>query len=195
MTDAFLPAFVDRLLSQGRDPGDVPEIPVAEATGWLAPLVSGLLSLTEQGIPGTTAGAFLAHGYAHLSLPARDGRGVYLRLASGCGYARTPWPVAATSVVLTVAGSVDLEMYQRPEDLETGCSQYARSVGPEQAFAVHAGTLCALRSAAGGVQVLAVAQPDDDPGGVLIFQEKATVVQRARRILENLAGAGVGGAR
>lgn len=63
--DALLPAFVDRLLDQGQDPGDIPEIPVADATGWLLPLATRLLSLMEHGMPGAPSGAFVAHGFAH----------------------------------------------------------------------------------------------------------------------------------
>ena len=43
-----LPAFVDQLLEQGQDPGEVPEIAVTDATGWLAPLITRLLSLRQE---------------------------------------------------------------------------------------------------------------------------------------------------
>lgn len=191
--DALFPAFIDRLLDQGRDPGDIPEIPVADATGWLLPLATRLLSLMKHGMLGAPSGAFLAHGFAHLPLPAHDGRGFYLRLAYGS--VMTTWPIASTSVVLTVAGTLDLEMYQRPEDVHAGRPQYARSFAPEQAFAAHPGTLCALQSSAGGVQVLAVTQPEAVPTGALTFNEHAAVAQRARRALADVVGAGVGGAR
>ncbi|MEU0836040.1 hypothetical protein [Streptomyces sp. NPDC005969] len=191
--DALLPAFVDRLLDHGRDPGNVPEIPVSDATGWLTPLVARLAGLMEHGMPGAPAGAFLAHGYAHLPLPARDGRGIYLRLSFRSGM--TPWPVTATSVVLTVAGSVALEMYQRPEDVAAGRPEYVRTFGPEQVFAAHPGTLCALQSSADCVEVLAVTQREAVPAAMLAFDEYAVVAQRARRALRGLVGASSGGAR
>lgn len=193
MTDGLLPAFVDRLLDLGRGSGEIPEIPVADVAGWLTPLVIRLRSLMEQGMPCAPSGAFLAHGYAHLPLPARDGRGIYLRLAHGA--AMKPWPVAAASVVLTVSGTVALEMYRRPEDLRAGRPQYARSFGPEQVFAAYPGTLCALQSSTDGMQVLAVTRPEEVSAGTLTFNEYAAVAQRARRALKVLVGAGVGGVR
>ncbi|MFI9040881.1 hypothetical protein [Streptomyces sp. NPDC053726] len=189
--DVTLPLFLGELLSQGREPGDVPKILAADTDGWLAPLISSLASMVN-GMPDAPTGAFLAHGYAHLPLPARDERGIYLRLAFRTGM--TPWPVAATSVVLTVAGTVALEMYQRPEDVAAGRPQYARSFGPEQVFAAHPGTLCALQSTADSMQVLAMTQPEAVPTGMLTFNEYSVVALRARRALRCLVNASTGGA-
>ncbi|MEV6791227.1 hypothetical protein AB0M87_04320 [Streptomyces sp. NPDC051320] len=166
---------------------------MSEASGWHTPLATRLLRLMAHDMHGVFYSAFRAHGYTHLPLPARDGRGYYLRLAYGA--ALTAWPIAETSVVLTITGAVDLEMYQRREDMQAGRPQYARSFGPEQVFAAHPGTLCALRSSAGGMQVLAVRQREAVPTGTLTFHEHAAVAQRARRVLEGVVVAGAGGAR
>ncbi|MWA07686.1 hypothetical protein [Streptomyces sp. BA2] len=190
--DAVLPAFVDRLLDQGRDPGEIPEIPVADATGWLTPLAARLLSLMEHGMPCAPSRAFLAHGFAYLPLPAHDGRGLYLRLAHGS--VMTAWPIASTSVVLTLMGTLDLEMYQKPEDVQACNPQYVRSFGPEQVFAAHAGTLCGVKSSPSGAQVLAVRQYEAGPAGPLSLSEHADVAQRALRTLERVLDAGTGAA-
>ncbi|MGW5736400.1 MULTISPECIES: hypothetical protein [Streptomyces] len=190
--DSLLPAFVDQLLDQGRDPNAIPEIPVADATGWLTPLAAKLLSLMEKGLTGAPSRAFLAHGFACLPLPALDGRGVYLRLAHGSPM--TAWPIASTSVVLTLTGSLDLEMYQGPQDVRTCNPQYVRSFGPGEAFAAHAGTLCQLQSSPTGTQVLAVRQYEAAPAGAMSPFEHADVVQRARRALERVLDAGIGAA-
>ncbi|WP_210590795.1 hypothetical protein [Streptomyces sp. GESEQ-35] len=180
----LLPGFVDRLLDQGSDPGEIPEVPVSSATGWLGPLAARILSVPSAGTH-RPADAFLAHGYVHLPLPAPDGRPVYLRLGSRS--AMVPWPVLATSVVLTVAGSVALEMYQEVADSLAGRPQYARSFGPEQVFAVHPGTQCATQSSPGGVQVLAAASTSPRVGTSLTGDAYAAAVQRARWVLEGLA--------
>ncbi|MET7390480.1 hypothetical protein ACFYPT_38755 [Streptomyces sp. NPDC005529] len=188
-----VPAFVDHLLDQGSTPDDIPEISVADATGWHGPLAEQLLELVEQGMPGAPAGAFLAHGYAHLPLPARDGRGLYLRMAYGSAVTR--WPNTPTSVVLTVHRSLYLEMHQRTEDLVSGRPQYARHFGPGEFFAVHPGTACTLQSSAGGLQVLAVTEPEPVPSGVLSFAEHGAVTQRVHRTLRKICAARVGGVR
>ncbi|MFD6821982.1 hypothetical protein ACFWC5_16650 [Streptomyces sp. NPDC060085] len=188
-----VPAFVDQLLDQGSTPGDIPEIPVANAAGWLSPLAVQLLDLVERGMPGAPAGAFLAHGYAHLPLRARDGCGLYLRMAYGSAVTR--WPNMPTAVVLTVHGSLYLEMHQRIEDLVSGRPQYARHFGPGEFFAVHPGTVCTLQSSAGGLQILAVIEPESVPSGLLSFTERGAVIQRVHRTLKDICAAPVGGAR
>ncbi|MGQ4344103.1 hypothetical protein [Streptomyces sp. SAS_275] len=188
-----VPAFVDQLLDQGSTPDDIPEIYVADATGWHGPLAAQLLDLMEQGMPGAPTGAFFAHGYAHLPLPARDGRGLYLRMAYGS--AVTMWPDMPTAVVLAVHGALYLEMYQDAEDLVSGRPQYARHFGPGEFFAVHPGTVCTLQSSAGGLQVLAVTEPEPVPSGLLSFAEHGAVTQRVHRTLKALCAARVGGAR
>ncbi|WP_405914560.1 hypothetical protein [Streptomyces sp. NBC_00728] len=182
-----IPAFVDHLLDQGSTPDGIPEIRVSDATGWLTPLTTQLLNLMDNGMQGAPVGAFLAHGYAHLPLPARDGRGLYLRMAYGTAVIR--WPVAFPSVVLTVHGTLDLEMYPCTEDLLAGRPQYARRFGPEEIFAVHPGALCTLQSSADGLQALAVTQPEAKPASALTFAEHGAVAERARRILEGIYGA------
>ncbi|MGW3633476.1 hypothetical protein ACWD7F_25530 [Streptomyces sp. NPDC005122] len=188
-----IPAFVEQLLDQGSTPDEIPDIPAADTVGWLDPLTAHLLDLMKTGMPGAPAGAFLAHGYAHLPLPARDGPGLYLRMAYGTAVAA--WPVLSPSVVLTVDGTVDLEMFQRRQDLMAGIPQYARRFGPEEFFAVHPGTLCTLQSSAGGLQVLAATEPEPAPSGVLTFAEHGAAAQRIRRALEAIRGAHVSGVR
>ncbi|MGW0844173.1 hypothetical protein ACWD26_29355 [Streptomyces sp. NPDC002787] len=182
--DDLLPAFVDRLLDQGRDPGEIPKIGVSEVTGWLIPLAGRILAALDTATPEAGVDAFLAHGYAHLPLPGPDGRTVYLRVASHS--AMEPWPVKATSVVLTLAGTVALEMYQEITDAMVGFPLYARRFGPEEVFAVHPDTVCATQSSPDGVQVLATASGDPRPGMLLAGDEYAAASQRARRALEGL---------
>ncbi|MFI7317142.1 hypothetical protein [Streptomyces venezuelae] len=180
----LLPAFVDRLLDQGRGPGGIPDVSVDEATGWLGPLARRLLHLMEDGMIGASSSAFVAHGFAHLPLPACEKRRLYIRLAHGSQM--TMWPIASTSVVLTVAGTLNLEMYQRPEDIPADRPQYARAFRPEQALAAHPGTVCALHSSPGALQVLAQRQPEAGPIRPVAFGEHAILAQRARRILERV---------
>ncbi|MGW7199397.1 hypothetical protein [Streptomyces chryseus] len=184
---------MNELLNQERDAGDVADIPVADATGWLPQLVTGLHGVLRHGMPAAPSRAYLAHGYAHLPLPARDGCGIYLRMAYGSSM--TPWPIASTSVVLTVAGTVALEVYQNAQDMQAGRPQYMRTFRPEEVFAAHPGTQCALQSSAGGVHVLAAAQPEYLAADALTFHEHVAVAQRARRVLAHLVSAGVGGAK
>ncbi|MER6090023.1 hypothetical protein [Streptomyces bluensis] len=182
--DALLPVFVDRLLDQGRDPGEIPKIPVSSATGWLGPFAARVLSALGTGAQ-EPADAFLAHGYVHLPLAAPHGRAVHLRLAAHT--AMESWPVLATSVVLTVTGTVALEMYREVADSLQGRPQYARSFGPEQMFAVHPGTQCSTQSSPDGVQVLAAASPTPRVGTLLSGDEYRAAVQRTRWSLEGLA--------
>ncbi|MER7937914.1 MULTISPECIES: hypothetical protein [unclassified Streptomyces] len=182
--DGILPAFVDRLLDQGRDPSEIPEIPVSSATGWLGPLAARVLSALSTGTH-EPADAFRAHGYVHLPLPALNGRAVHLRLAAHT--AMEPWPVLATSVVLTITGTVALEMYQEAAGSLDGRPQYARSFGPEQMFAVHPGTQCSTQSSPDSVQILATATPTPVVGTPLTADEHAAAVQRARWALEGVA--------
>ncbi|MFI5990262.1 hypothetical protein ACIBAC_00210 [Streptomyces sp. NPDC051362] len=188
-----VPAFVDQLLDQGGAPDDIPEISVADATGWHGPLAEQLLDLIEHGTSEAPAGAFLAHGYAHLPLPARDGRGLYLRMAYGSAVTR--WPEMPTAVVLTVHGALYLEMYQAAEDVVSEQPQYSRHFGPGEFFAVHPGTVCTLQSSAGGLQVLAVTEPEHVPSGLLSFAEQGAVTQRVHRTLKEICAPRVGGAR
>ncbi|MFC9534444.1 hypothetical protein ACFT38_28455 [Streptomyces sp. NPDC056975] len=158
------------------------------STGWLHPLVTGLLGWFKDGMPDAPAGAFVSSGYAHLPLPHRDGQGLYLRLAFGSVW--TTWSITSTSVVLNLAGTIDLEMYLDPEDALEGKPQYARSFGPEEAFAAHVGTLCALQNYQDTMQVLVMRQPEAVPVTTLTFHERTALAQRAQRTLERAAGDG-----
>ncbi|MFD4715334.1 hypothetical protein ACFWN5_37520 [Streptomyces sp. NPDC058430] len=189
MSPVQLPAFVSRLQDQTREPGEVPAIPHSEAERWLQPLAGSLLDWINADCPGAPPEAFLAAGYAHLPLPATDGQGLYLRLS--CGSTWCTWPIAATSVVLTLAGAVDFEMYAQPGDARSSSPQYARSFGPEEAFAAHVGTLCALRSRCYTMQVLATKRPEPVPADgprTLHHEDRVVFTKRAHRELELLVG-------
>lgn len=190
--DALLPVFVDQLLDQGRDPCEIPEIPVSSTVGWLGPLATRVLCVLDTN-KHQRAQAFLAHGYVYLPLPSPDGRAVYLRVTSHS--ALEPWPVLSTSVVLTLAGTVALEMYQEVDDSVAGRPQYARGFGPEQVFAVHPDTLCATQSSPDGVQVLAAVLPTPRSGTSLTADEYEEAADRAYRTLEGLAHRAPGGDR
>ncbi|GAA3825239.1 hypothetical protein [Streptomyces chiangmaiensis] len=187
--EALLPSFVDQLLEHGQDPGEIPEISAIGRTGWLTALASRVVSVLSSETHGS-ADAFLAHGYAYLPVSVPDRHAVYLRVAAQS--AMTPWLVDSPAVVLTAAGTVALEMYQEPSDMQAGRPQYARSFGPEQVFAVHSGTLCATQSSDDGLQVLA-AHATLDTGERLSGDEYAAAAWRARWVLEELASAPVGG--
>ncbi|MFJ2566564.1 hypothetical protein ACIO02_27145 [Streptomyces sp. NPDC087568] len=151
-------------------------------THWLAPFATRILSALDIGRP-RPASALLAHGYAYLPIPNVDGHALYLRLAAQC--VMTPWPVDAPTVVLTIAGTVALEVYQEPKDMQAGRPQYARSFGAEQVFAVHPGTLCATQSSIDGLQVLATSRAlvaADELAG----DEYAAAARRACWVLESL---------
>ncbi|MEU0787787.1 hypothetical protein ABZ341_40435 [Streptomyces sp. NPDC006173] len=107
----------------------------------------------------------------------------------------TRWPDTPTAVVLAVHGSLHLEMYQDAEDLVSGHPQYARHFAVGEFFAVHPGTACTLKSSAGGLQVLAVTEPEPVPSGLLSFAEHGAVTQRVHRTLKEICAARVGGAR
>lgn len=179
--NALLPAFVDQLLKQGREPAEIPAISAQAATCWLAPLVTRILGALSTDRP-RPAIAFLAHGHFYLPLPSPDDHALYLRMAAQS--VMTPWSVDAPTVVLTVAGTVNLEVYQEPGDMRAGNPQYARSFATEQVFAVHQGTLCATQSSINAVQVLAtsgaLACADE-----LSSEEYAAAARRARRALES----------
>ncbi|MEU9355018.1 hypothetical protein AB0D65_29485 [Streptomyces griseoloalbus] len=190
--DAFLPAFVDRLLDQSRDPGDVPDIAVTESTGWLVPLANRLLGALATGEPAADKHAFLAHGYVHLPLTGDAVRPTYLRVAAQS--VMTPWLVSAPSVVLMIAGTVALEMYQDTTDLYAGAPQYARSFGHEQFFSLHPGTPCATQSSPDGIQVIASTAPvEPEPSDWLGGDEYAATVEQARFALEGVAASTAGG--
>ncbi|MFE1206305.1 hypothetical protein ACFW5V_31980 [Streptomyces sp. NPDC058762] len=183
--DALLPAFVDGLLGQGRDPGDVPDIAVAEARGWLAPLAERLLVALAMCEPHADNHVFLAHGYAHVPLSGTT-RATYLRVAAQS--AMTAWLVPAPSVVLMVAGTTALETYQDTTDLFNARPSYARSFGPDQFFGVHPGTPCATQSSPDGIQVLAsTVSVEPDTSDWLSGDEGAATVKQARYTLESIA--------
>jgi hypothetical protein len=178
--NSLLPAFAEPLLNQGRDPAEIPALASPPPAGWLAPLATRLLSALNAGRPTYSC---LAHGYTYLRIPNLDPHVLYLRMAAQS--VMTPWPVEAPAVVLTVAGTVELEVYQEPEDMQAGRPQYARSFGPEQVFAVHPGALCATRSSIDGMQVVAASHAIAD-ADLLVGDEHAGVVQRVRMTLESL---------
>ncbi|MET8218107.1 hypothetical protein [Streptomyces hirsutus] len=183
--NALLPAFADQLLKQGRDPSEIPAVSLPDPTDWLAPLATSVLSALTIGTP-RPACVLLAHGCAYLPIPSPDDQVLYLRMAVQS--VMTPWPVDAPTVVLTVAGTVALEVYQEPGDMQAGRPQYARSFGAEQVFAVHPGTLCATRSSIDGVQVLATSRALAGTDA-LAGDEYAALARRARRVLESLPSA------
>lgn len=187
---AILPAFVHLLLGQSTAPGEIPAIDPSHVVGWRATLVARVLTVFDTG-SYRAEGSFLAHGYAHLPVPLAEGPAVYLRLATQCG--TVPWPVPATSVVLTIAGSLKLEMYQEVAGSPAQQPSYTRVFRPEEAFAVHAGTLCATRSSVDALQLLAVAPPADPEGSALTRDEYTKVTRRARGILDGVSLAAAGG--
>lgn len=189
---AILPAFVSPLLQQGRDPREIPDIPQQAATGWLEPLASRILSIFDTG-SYRAAGSFSAHGYCHLPIPVPDGPAVYLRLGKEFGW--HPWPVHTTSVVLAMAGVVDLEVYQEVADGLAEQPQYARSFGPEEAFAVHPGTICSTRTTSDDLQVLVTAEPLQAGGPPLRGDELRAIAEEARQVLEGLSLAAPAGDR
>ncbi|MFF7130451.1 hypothetical protein [Streptomyces sp. NPDC008240] len=189
LVDALLPDFVGQLLAQGRDPSQIPSVPVAATTGWLAPLASRIVHVLDTGTC-SSAGAYLAHGYAYLPLVVPDDHTVYVRVSHTRGM--TPWPVNALSVVLTLAGATQLEMYQKPDDVRAGRPQYVRRFGAEQVFAVHPGALCATQGTVYTVQVLATTEPPAKREEVLSGDAYAAFARRARRRLEALCLAGAG---
>lgn len=181
---AILPAFVYQLLDQSQDCAEIPKIEPSATVGWLAPLTSRIVSVFDGG-SYRADGSFLAHGYVHLPLFLPDGPAAYLRVSVDPGM--EPWPVHATSVVLTITGSLELEMYQEVADSLAQQPGYVRTYGPQEVFAVHADTLCATRSTAGALHLLAVA-PSATPGGSpLIPDEYTRSAHRARQILESVA--------
>ncbi|MFI5799057.1 hypothetical protein [Streptomyces sp. NPDC051677] len=190
---AILPDFVNQLLDQSQDPAEIPKIGPSAAIGWLAPLASRILSVFDTG-SYRADGSFLAHSYVHLPLSLPEGPTAYLRMTAKSGM--EPWPVLATSVVLTIAGSLELEMYQEAADSLAQQPHYARTCGPEEVFAVHADTLCATRSSAHALHLLAIA-PSAKPGGSPLNPDEYTRgAHRAREILESVSlNATAGGRR
>jgi len=191
LVDVLLPSFVDQLLEHGRSPAEIPEISAAGSARWVTALASGALSVLSSGTQGLADDAFLAHGYAYLRVSAPDRHAVYLRVTAQS--VMTPWLVDSPAVVLTIAGTVALEMYQELSDMQAGRPQYARSFGPEQGFAVHPGTLCATQGSDDGLQLLAAVRPLLDTGERLSGDEYAAAAWRARWVLEELASVRAGG--
>ncbi|MEH0576814.1 hypothetical protein [Streptomyces sp. B21-108] len=181
---AILPAFVNQLLDQSQDPAEIPKIEPSASIGWLVPLASWILSVFDTG-SYRADGSFLAHCYVHLPLSLPDGPTAYLRVTAKSGM--EPWPVLATSVVLTIAGSLELEMYQEVTDSLAQQPHYARVCGPEEVFAIHADTLCATRSSADALHLLVMA-PSAKPGGSPLNPDEYTkAAHRAREILESVS--------
>ncbi|OQR63369.1 hypothetical protein B6E66_13525 [Streptomyces maremycinicus] len=179
---AILPAFVHALLDQSQDCAQVPKVEPSAAVGWLAPLASRLVSVFNTG--SRADGSFLAHGYVHLPLVLPDGPAAYLRVSVDPGM--EPWPVYTNSVVLTITGSLELEMYQEVADSLAQQPCYARTYGPQEVFAAHAGTLCATRSTAGALHLVAMA-PAATPGGSPLTPDEYTrAAHGAREILEGV---------
>ncbi|MFJ3309674.1 hypothetical protein ACIPSA_43060 [Streptomyces sp. NPDC086549] len=188
--NAILPAFVSRLLQQGHEPGKVPDISQQATTGWLGPLASRILNGFDTR-SHQAAGSFSAYGYCHLPIPVADGQCAYLRLRKEFGW--HSWPVLTTSVVLTMAGTVGLEVYQEVAGALAGQPQYVRSFGPEEVFAVHPGTHCSTRSESDNLQVLVTEQPLQAGRSPLSGDEYRAVAGEARRVLERLSLAATAG--
>lgn len=183
---SLLPAFVTQLLQDGKGPGEIPEVPIGSATGWLGPLASAMLRVLDTG-SYRAPDAFFAHGYAHLPIPAPAGHFVGLRLWDHTGTAA--WPVSVTSVVLTVTGTLELEMYPDAAAARAARPQYARSFGAEEIFAVHEGTLCTTEASPDALQVLITPAPE--AGGVpLTGGQYRTAARSARSKLEGAARGG-----
>ncbi|MGW0576488.1 hypothetical protein ACWD25_11065 [Streptomyces sp. NPDC002920] len=187
-----LPAFVQQLLDQSKDPSEMPQIDLSHTEGWLGMFASRILSVLNTGTYRAD-GSFLAHGYAHLPVELPDGATTYLRVPAQSGL--EPWPVFATSVVLTIAGSLELEMYQEVADSLAQEPHYTRVFGPEEVFAVHAETLCATRSSANALHLLVIA-PRANPGGSpLTPDEYSSSAHQARKVLEGVSLASAAGGR
>ncbi|MFF7476992.1 hypothetical protein [Streptomyces sp. NPDC008092] len=180
-----LPAFVQQLLVQSKNPAEVPQIDPSHAEGWLGILASKLLSIFDTGTY-RAGGSFLAHGYAHLLIELPDEPTTYLRVPAQAGLA--PWPVLATSVVLTIAGAMELEMYQEVANSLVLQPHYARAFGPEQVFAVHRDTFCGTRSSVDALNLLTIAPPTELGGSPLTGDEYASAAHRAREILDQCRG-------
>lgn len=189
---AVLPAFVPQLLNQSKDPTEIPQIDPSHAEGWLSMLASRILSVLDTGTYRAD-GSFLAHGYAHLPVGLPDGPLTYLRVTTQSGLA--PWPVRATSVVLTLSGSLELEMYQEMDDSLAQWPRYASLFGPEEVFAVHAETLCATRSSSDALHLLAIERPAKPGGSPLTPDEYSRAAHRAREVLEGVSLASAAGRR
>ncbi|MFE9559041.1 hypothetical protein ACFYOD_37045 [Streptomyces sp. NPDC006703] len=187
--EALYPDFIDRLLSQGRDPHDIPVITAGATTDWLTRFAPTLLALLDQSSMVGPPGPYLAQHHVHLPLRTGDGPSLVLRVASSSAMAA--WPVTTPTVVLTLAGTVELEMYRQQEDMEAGRPQYTRRFGPWEVFAAHPGTLCALQSSTGAVHILATGHRPGVPGERLPVTDADDAVARARAVLE--AGVTVAG--
>ncbi|MEY9937636.1 hypothetical protein [Streptacidiphilus sp. MAP5-3] len=179
-----LPDFVRRLLGQTRAPDDIPRIAQEEAADWLLPLTEALLSWLRERESDAPCGVFLGHHCAHIPLPSADGKGLFLRVPLRSTW--TAWPIDTTTVVLVVAGEVDVEVYPNQEDLRMGHPQYARSFGPEEVFATHVGTVCALRSRSTSLQVLATPRPGRDSTGIRPLPNASALYEQAERSLERI---------
>jgi hypothetical protein len=182
----LLPAFVNQLLEHRQGPREIPEIPIGSATGWLGPLASATVRVLDTG-SYRAPGAFFAHGYAHLPLPAPGGHFVHLRLWDHTGMAA--WPVSVTSVVLTVTGTLELEMYRDAAAARATRPQYARSFGAEQVFTVHEGTLCTTEASPDALQVL-ITQALEADGVPLTGGQYRAAARSAWSMLEGAARGG-----
>ncbi|MGD6750359.1 hypothetical protein [Streptomyces sp. BH105] len=179
-----LPPFVDPLLDQGPDARDVTDI-TFDNRDWLKPLVSGVLGcLVNADTVKAAEQSFRAHGYAHLALcTSAEGPYLYLRLAPDGQMA--PWTVENVTVVLTLAGTVAVEMYRSEELLKEG-PDYARSFGVGQVFCAHPEVQCATQSSHDGMQLAVSRTPAGSDAHALSLNEYLKLEQSARWRLEEL---------
>ncbi|MYW67167.1 hypothetical protein GTY65_24310 [Streptomyces sp. SID8379] len=174
-----LPDLVHQLLSQTREPSEVPDIDLDAADSWVRPLAR-FLSTWLDGRSCVDGPAFLHSGYAYLPLP--DVVGQYLRVSYSS--TRQMWPITSASALLTLSGTAEFEMYASEDDVPAGRPQYARLLGPGDVLAAHVDTLCSLRSLRDTAQVLVMRSPEPNTAQRLLQDDQAVYVARARSLVE-----------
>ncbi|MEU9015078.1 hypothetical protein AB0D12_36185 [Streptomyces sp. NPDC048479] len=147
----------------------------------MAKRILDLLDSPSTADGSTTSSAADGHTYLQVEGPTSDGLTLYARLA-GRGHAG-PRPMLDTAVVLTLAGSIELEAYRHQQDVDSRSPQYVRSFPPETAFAAHAGTLCTLQSSADGVQLIVTDGRLKDTGVLPSAEERRSAVRDTRKRL------------
>jgi hypothetical protein len=175
---------VVQLLAQTASPFDVPADPAIFSESWLEPALLHTMSLLDDAdVEKNAALSTTGGGVTHLFLTAEpaDDYAVHLRIAGdGRPAVREP---QEKSVVLTLAGTMELEAFRHRDDVTDDTPWYVRQFVPESIYACHPGTLHSVQQSEDAAQLVISRSGSPGEGRALTADEYREAVGRTRAVL------------
>ncbi|MEU5330833.1 hypothetical protein [Streptomyces parvus] len=183
LPESYLKPVV-QLLAQTASPFDVPADPEIFSESWLEPALRHALSLLDEAdVERNAALSSTGGGLTHLFLTADDADdyAVHLRVAGeGDLTVREP---QEKSVVLTLAGTMELEAFRHSGDVAEDTPWYVRQFVPENIYACHPGTLHSVEQSEEAAQLVISRNGTPGQGRALTADEYREALGRIRTVL------------